>query len=200
MTEKQFMSYLKKVKREIRRLGADLVPIHSVKFVNRDNPIGLCLYYGGPYPSCGLEFSNILLQLDEISIHEIIAHELIHCIRDSGGHGEIFKKYAALVNEKYGLEIDTYTSRHIIDDALRRRIFNYVAVCTECGEKIGYMRREEVIRKLIKHGEAPEFCCPYCGKRRLALDEKLSVWDWRVGLRKHNRKRGRRCLMPAESL
>ncbi|MBO6236167.1 MAG: hypothetical protein J6N22_05550, partial [Schwartzia sp.] len=44
MTEKQFMSYLKKVKREVRRLGADLVPIDSVKFVNRANPMGLCLY------------------------------------------------------------------------------------------------------------------------------------------------------------
>ena len=184
MTEKQFMSYLKKVKREIRRLGADLVPIDSVKFVNRANPVGLCLYYDGSYPFCSLEFSDILLQLDEVSIHETIAHELLHCIRGSVGHGPIFKKYAALANEKYGLEIDTYTSQHLINDAMRHRIFNYVVSCTKCGNKIGYMRKEKVVRKLIRNGEAPEFCCPCCGKRKLVLEEKLSVKDWRIDVRK----------------
>lgn len=184
MTEKQFMSYLKRVKREVRRLGADLVPIDSVKFVNRTNPLGLCLYYDGPHPFCDLEFADILLQLDEGSIHETIAHELLHCIRDSVGHGPIFKKYAALVNEKYGLEIDTYTSLHIVNDAMRRRIFNYVVRCTKCGNRIGYTRREEVVRKLIKYGEARAYCCPYCGKRKLELEEKLSVKDWRVSVRK----------------
>ena len=184
MTEKQFMSYLKRVKREVRRLGADLVPIDSVKFVNRTNPVGLCLYYGGAHPFCALEFADILLQLDEVSIHETIAHELLHCIRDSVGHGPIFKKYAALVNEKYGLEIDTYTSLHIINDAMRRRIFNYVVRCAKCGNRIGYSRREEVVRKLIKYGEARNYCCPYCGQRKLKLEEKLSVRDWRVSVRK----------------
>lgn len=139
MTEKQFMSYLKKVKREVRRLGADLVPIDSVKFVNRANPMGLCLYYDGSYPYCSLEFADVLLQLDEVSIHETIAHELLHCIRDSVGHGPLFKKYAALVNEKYGLDIDTYTSLHIVNDTMRHRIFNYVVRCTKCGNRIGYV-------------------------------------------------------------
>ena len=184
MTEKQFMSYLKKVKREVRRLGADLVPIDSVRFVNRANPMGLCLYYDGSYPYCSLEFADVLLQLDEVSIHETIAHELLHCIRDSVGHGPLFKKYAALVNEKYGLDIDTYTSLHIVNDTMRHRIFNYVVRCTKCGNRIGYMRREEIIRKLIRHGEARDYYCPYCGKNRLELEEKLSVRDWRVGVRK----------------
>ena len=184
MTEKQFMSYLKKVKREVRRLGADLVPIDSVKFVNRANPMGLCLYYDGSYPYCSLEFADVLLQLDEVSIHETIAHELLHCIRDSVGHGPLFKKYAARVNEKYGLDIDTYTSLHIVNDTMRHRIFNYVVRCTKCGNRIGYMRREGIIRKLIKHGEARDYCCPYCGKGKLELEEKLSVRDWRVGVRK----------------
>ena len=184
MTEKQFMSYLKKVKREVRRLGADLVPIDSVRFVNRANPMGLCLYYDGSYPYCSLEFADVLLQLDEVSIHETIAHELLHCIRDSVGHGPLFKKYAALVNEKYDLDIDTYTSLHIVNDTMRHRIFNYVVRCTKCGNRIGYMRREEIIRKLIRHGEARDYYCPYCGKNRLELEEKLSVRDWRVGVRK----------------
>lgn len=65
MTEKQFMSYLKKVKREVRRLGADLVPIDSVRFVNLANPMGLCLYYDGSYPYCSLEFADVLLQLSD---------------------------------------------------------------------------------------------------------------------------------------
>ncbi len=186
MTEKQFMSFLKKVKREIRRLGADLVPISSVKFVNRFNPVGLCLYYGGSYPTCSLEFAVILLQLDEISIHEIIAHELLHCIRDSAGHDPVFKKYAALVNEKYGLEIGTYTSRHVENDALRHRLFQYVVQCTKCGNRIGYMRKDEAVRKLIRYGEARGYCCPFCGNRKLALDEKRSVKDWRIGVRKRH--------------
>ena len=46
------------------------------------------------------------------------------------------------------------------------------------------MRKEEVIRKLIKHGEARDYCCPYCGKSNLELEEKLSVKDWRIGLRR----------------
>ena len=88
------------------------------------------------------------------------------------------------MSEKYGLEIDTYTSLHIINDAMRRRIFNYVVRCTKCGNRIGYTRREEVVRKLIKYGEARSYCCPYCGKRKLELEEKLSVKDWRVSVRK----------------
>lgn len=46
------------------------------------------------------------------------------------------------------------------------------------------MRKEGIIRKLIKHGEARDYCCPYCGKGKLELEEKLSVRDWRVGVRK----------------
>ena len=186
MTEKQFMSFLKRVKREIRRLGADLVPINSVKFVNRSNPVGLCLHYGGAYPYCSLEFADMLLQLGEVSIHEIIAHELLHCIRDSAGHDPVFKKYAALVNEKYGLEIGTYTSRHVENDALRHRLFHYVVQCTKCGNRIGYMRKDKAVRKLIRYGEARGYCCPFCGNRKLVLDEKRSVKDWRIGVRKRH--------------
>lgn len=52
-----------------------------------------------------IEVSEWVMDLNEDIIKNTIMHELIHCLPRCNNHGESFKKYAELINEKLGYEI-----------------------------------------------------------------------------------------------
>ena len=170
MTQQNLLSFINKVRKDIVALGADLAPVEGVIFRRRVSPIGLCLYGDKKKIGCILEFSKKLLELDEEAIHETVAHELLHTIKGSIGHDKKFMKYAKMLNEKYGLDIGEYMSPHIVQEGIKHHLYNYVVTCDDCGESIGYVRKAIVVKELLETGEAPDYCCPFCGRRHLSID------------------------------
>ena len=52
-----------------------------------------------------IEISKWVLELDDDIIKNTIMHELIHCMPYCNNHGTEFKKYANLINSKYGYDV-----------------------------------------------------------------------------------------------
>ena len=52
-----------------------------------------------------IEISKWVLELEDSIIKNTIMHELIHCIPYCNNHGLAFKKYAKLINAKYGYDV-----------------------------------------------------------------------------------------------
>lgn len=52
-----------------------------------------------------IEVNEWVMDLNEAIIKNTIMHEIIHCLPRCNNHGENFKKYANIINEKLGYEI-----------------------------------------------------------------------------------------------
>lgn len=174
MTKQNMLSFINKVRKDILALGADLAPLNRVTFHRRKAPIGLCLYNEKHKNGCIIEFSNVLLTLDDESIHETVAHELLHTIKNSIGHDKVFMKYAKKLNAIYGLNIGKYMSRHILNDEIKHKLYNYVVKCKDCGEPVGYIRKAEIVRELLSKNKKHGYYCPYCDSSHLEIDFESS--------------------------
>ncbi|MCI6020524.1 MAG: hypothetical protein MRZ64_02380 [[Bacteroides] pectinophilus] len=118
-----------------------------------------------------IEVTTRLIGTDESSIKNTLMHEVIHTCKGCMNHSDLWKKYAAIVNEKYGYNVKRVTSSEEkglesslgipdIDGAAgdgssvgnavhRRRIMpvKYVATCTSCGRSQGYKRAGKVVTR-----------------------------------------------------
>ncbi len=96
---------------------------------------GQCIKRNGRYT---IELSSILLTAPELSCRQTIAHELIHTCPDCGDHGAVFKKYADILNRRYGYSISrTNTAQEMgVTVEKRERPINYILECQKCGQRI----------------------------------------------------------------
>ena len=85
-----------------------------------------------------IEISRWVLDLDDSIIKNTVIHELIHCMPYCNNHGEEFKKYAKLVNEKLGYNIarignkkEDFEKSHI--KYIESEQYKYKIICTKCG-------------------------------------------------------------------
>ncbi len=105
--------------------------------------------------SCGysIELSSILLDAPELSCKQTIAHELLHTCRGCYDHGELFRKYAAVMNTLYGYNIKRTNSCEEMGLSPRQkeRTINYILQCVECGRQIKRTRFSSVIAKPSKY-------------------------------------------------
>lgn len=112
---------------------------------------GKCTYTGGRYI---IELSEILLDASEMSCRQTIAHELIHTCPDCMNHGLKFRKYADIMNRKYGYNISRTNSEEEL--GIERDIsYQYIIVCQKCGMKIGRTKRTS----LVEHPERYKCKC-----------------------------------------
>ncbi len=94
-----------------------------------------------------IELSAILLDAPEIACCQTIAHELIHTCPKCGNHGTVFKKYADIMNRKYGYNIKRTNSAEemgVVNEP-RERAVNYIVECQKCGAQIKRMKLSAVI-------------------------------------------------------
>ena len=95
-------SLLKKAMLQLKTSG---IPISEridphVRINNRAKKrFGMCIMKNGSYT---IELSSIMLTEPESSCMQTLCHELIHTCRGCGDHGSIFKKYADILNRRYG--------------------------------------------------------------------------------------------------
>ncbi len=97
------------------------------------------------YKKYEIEISKWVLDLDDKIIKNTIIHELIHCLPYCNNHGEEFKKYARLVNEKLGYNITRVGDKK--EDFKKSNIeyneeeeYKYKIICIKCG-KVFFRKR-----------------------------------------------------------
>jgi len=109
-----------------------------------------------------IEISKWVLLLNDDIIKNTIMHELIHCIPYCNNHGTEFKKYANLLNYKYGYNIsrvgdkkkDFEKSNLKYND---NKIFNYKIICNGCKQEF---YRQRLCKNFIK-----KYMCSICGNK-----------------------------------
>ena len=108
-----------------------------------------------------IEISKWVMDLDDKIVKNTIIHEIIHCFPYCTDHGEQFKTYAKIINDKLGYNItrlgnkkEDYEKSNVeYEDAENR--YNYKIQCSKCNH-VGYRMR------LIKNFEK-RYRCGLCG-------------------------------------
>lgn len=131
--------------------------VKEIKVNNRaKNRLGICRRINGEYI---IEISDILLSnnVPLKSLKQTILHELLHTCDGCMNHKEKWKRYANIVNKKYGYNISRVTNmREIGIDIDNIDLgYKYKATCKCCGQVIKRKRKSD----FIKH---PNFYT--CGK------------------------------------
>jgi len=97
------------------------------------------------YKKYTIEISKWVLQLNDNIIKNTIMHELIHCLPNCNNHGTYFKKYANIINEKLGYNIERSGNKK--EDYIKSNLeykneeqYKYKIECEKCGQ-IFYRKR-----------------------------------------------------------
>lgn len=154
-------------------LGIDYGEIVNVKINSRaKRRWGRCCYdiYSPKWEDCRfvIEISDRLLndEVSEDALMNTMVHELLHTCKDCMNHGKIWKKLAAMVNSKYGLNIKTCTSaaeKNIKDDYVAPDK-KYVLRCPACG----HIWKRARMTNAVKYPELYGCSCGYWGLERIA--------------------------------
>ena len=107
-----------------------------------------------------IEVSKWVLELDDNIIKNTIMHELIHCMPYCNNHGAEFKRYANLINTKYGYDVsrvgnkkqDFEKSNIEYDDRVN---YKYKVICKGCNL--------EFYRQRLSKNFARKYRCAKCG-------------------------------------
>ena len=109
-----------------------------------------------------IEISPWVMNLENSIIKNTIMHELIHCIPYCNNHGEEFKKYANLINDRYGYNVSRVGNKK--EDFEKSSIeyneipkYNYKIICKGCNQEF---YRQRLNRNIIKH-----YICAKCGNK-----------------------------------
>ena len=108
-----------------------------------------------------IEVSQWVMELNEDIIKNTIIHELIHCLPKCNNHGEIFKKYAKLINEELGYNIARTGNKE--NDFIKSNlkyvekpiVYNYKIICENCSQNF--------FRQRITKYFTQKYRCGKCG-------------------------------------
>ena len=111
-----------------------------------------------------IEISSRLYNLDDKIIQGVIAHEILHTCKGAMNHGEKWKNYARIMNEKYGYNIkrvSTLEEMGLKDQENKNENNNdncnfpaeakYMIKCRQCGSVIYRMRQSNVTKNPQKY-------------------------------------------------
>ena len=117
---------------------------------------GRCTKYRNGYR---IELSGRLMEADDREVETVLLHELLHTCPGCLNHGSLWKKYAAVLNRKYGYAITTRTSYEKLglESPESRETVKYLVKCTQCGTE--FPRRR--MCPLVKNVE--RYRCGKCG-------------------------------------
>lgn len=114
-----------------------------------------------------IQIASVLLADDRVSekaCKTTIIHEILHTCKDSMKHTGNWKKYAEIMNAKYGYDIKRTTSndeKGVEDYApVRRLSYKYGFYCTKCGQQIW----KKKVCRFTKYFR--NYTCGICGTHR----------------------------------
>lgn len=109
-----------------------------------------------------IEISPWVMNLEDNIIKNTIIHELIHCIPYCNNHGEEFKKYANLINNRYGYNVSRVGNKK--EDFEKSNIeydepqnYNYKIICKGCNQDF---YRQRLNRNFLRY-----YRCAKCGSK-----------------------------------
>lgn len=105
---------------------------------------GMCTLTNGRYT---IEISSKLLTAPEMACRQTLAHELIHTCPGCGNHGSLFKKYAGIMNRRYGYNIRRTNSNEEMGLSADTEPFSfrYILECQSCGAQIKRIRYSSLV-------------------------------------------------------
>ena len=110
-----------------------------------------------------IEVSEWVMDLNEDIIKNTIMHELIHCMPRCNNHGEYFKNYASVINEKLGYNISRTGNKERdfsisnLEFTEKPINFNYKIVCENCNQTF--------LRQRVRKYFTRKYRCGKCGGR-----------------------------------
>lgn len=110
-----------------------------------------------------IEVSEWVMDLNEDIIKNTIIHELIHCMPRCSNHGEVFKNYAKIVNEKLGYNISRVGNKKNDYEKSNKEYtekqvnYKYKVICDGCNQTFF---RQRIIRSFTR-----KYRCGKCGGR-----------------------------------
>ena len=139
-------------------IRARLRRVVSVRITRGVREYGACNIPRGDDGTCRLSFSGHLFFPGNAAVLlDVIAHELLHaCLSSREGHGELFHKGMAALNEALGFHIQVHSDKSAIRQS--ESLYRYKVVCAACGNAFYYLRAGAV----VKHPS--RYRCAKCGK------------------------------------
>ncbi len=144
-------------------LNACLRKILSVRITRGVREYGSCNIPKANDAECRLAFSgHLFFAGNAAALVDVVAHELLHaCLPPREGHGEVFHRGMALLNEALGLHIEVYSEKNAIRQS--ESLYRYKVVCAACGNQFYYLRAGAV----VKHPS--RYRCAKCGKNAFKI-------------------------------
>ena len=108
-----------------------------------------------------IEVSSWVMDLNEEIIKNTIMHELIHCLPRCNNHGEVFKNYSKIINEKLGYNItragnkENDFNKSNLEFKEKEIKYNYKIICENCNQNF--------LRQRINKGFTRKYRCGKCG-------------------------------------
>lgn len=156
-------------RQKVADCGIDIGQIYEVTINTRINwAWGLCGQKGDGFK---IEIAECLVNEDSYDdLLNTMIHEILHACKDAEGHGKVWKKYAQMIKEAYGIEIKRTNDKPTVKVDEAR--FTHKLICTNCNHTWLYTRSCYAVRK-------PEKCtCPYCKQkaiRRCVSPKRLAM-------------------------
>lgn len=100
-----------------------------------------------------IEISSVLLEGEERTIKEIMAHEILHTCPSGMNHGSTWKNHCRKMESGYGYRLNrTSTYQTLgIDDPRKEKQFRYKVVCISCGQQILRQRKSALTTETQKY-------------------------------------------------
>ena len=121
--------------------------------------LGCCFYQDGLY---WIEVSQSVLGNENL-LKQTLVHELLHTCPKCRDHGQQWKAYARLVNEKLGYKIERTVRVETPFGPLRHEEVKYILECQSCGAQIKRMRMSKAVKSPWRYR------CPCGGKLKRVL-------------------------------
>ena len=136
-----------KVVADAKAVGVPHGPVVGLEVRHRRNEVGLCIPRGDGFV---IAFSEVYATLDDDEVADTLMHELIHTCPHCLNHGQIFHKWAGLVNHLKGYHVTTkargaayQAARHA--DVVAKH--DLVVLACPCGCRLEVSRNRAVAKR-----------------------------------------------------
>lgn len=153
ITKERVEQILQEEIQKAKALGIQVEPISpKIKFPKAKSFYGMChkeqtLVEGKRYYYY-IRISEYFLEAEEEEIRQTVMHEVLHAVKNSIGHGPVWKANVAKVNKAYGYQIARIGTFHNFNLREHAPCANesrgHLVVCNKCGCKFHRTRHSRL--------------------------------------------------------
>lgn len=138
---------LQKAIKQVTDLGIELSkPINpKVRNYKATSYFGQCRYRSREY-RFEITISDYHLTDGYENVMDTLVHEVLHACKNARGHGEVWKRYANMVNKAYKYDIQRCGTYSMKIPTEKRPKANYIIECKECKHQYKRTRMSKIIK------------------------------------------------------